>query len=262
MKYLELVTVFCVFALALGWLSTLGAGAPTDSLWLKAAALSDKNHDLVPGLMKMYMQEVDKQGEPKDDEKYHEVWSTLRLGEDGEVKYEMVKTIENGKDVTEEEKAKEEKEKADEKKEGDREDEDSESQEMEGYNPFDRESQAGISIEALGDGGVVGGRQTFVYEFTDRTEDDVVISGKAWLEEDTGVPVRIEYTPDPLPKRVKRMVTTMEYEHMYPDSLIVKHMIVDVTGGILFIKKHFHMNITFDDYWRLPDKENEKAGGE
>ncbi len=133
MRYFALLTVFCVSTLALGWLSTSGAGAPTDSLWLKAVALSNANHGLVPGSMRMHMQEVDKHGEPKDEEKYHEVWSTLSLGEDGEVEYVMVKTIENGKDVTEEEQAKQEKEEAREKKKDGEDDEDSDSREMERY---------------------------------------------------------------------------------------------------------------------------------
>ena len=261
MRYFALLTVFCVFALALGRPSTLRAGAPTDSLWLKAVALSNANHGLVPGSMRMYMQEVDKHGEPKDKEKYHEVWSTLSLGEDGEVEYGMVKTIENGKDVTEEEQAKQEEEEAREKKDG-KDDEDSGSHEMESYNPFDPDSQERISIEPIGEGGIVGGKSTTVYEFVEQTEDEVVISGKAWLETGTGIPVRIEYTPDPLPKRVKRMVTTMEYEHIYPDSLIVRHMFVEVTGGILFIKKHFHMDMTFDEYWRLPEGYDSPGSGE
>ena len=152
MRYLTLLTVLCVSILALGGLSTLGAGAPADSIWLKAVALSGKNGDLVPGLMKMHMQEVDKHGEPKNDEKYHEVWTTLSLGEDGEVEYEMIRTIENGKDITDEEKAKGEKEKAREKEEDGEGDEDSDSREMESYNPFDPESQGRISTESIGDG--------------------------------------------------------------------------------------------------------------
>lgn len=253
MRYPRLLTLVFLIALASGPASALRAGTPADSLWLKAVSISEKNDDLVPGLMKMHMQEVDKHGKPKDLDKYHEVWSTLSLGEDGEVEYEMIKTVENGKDVTEEEKAKEEKEKAREKDGDDEEGGDGESHEMKGYSPFDSENQGAVSIAALGSGGIVNGKSTAVYEFSERTPDDIEISGKAWLQIDTGVPVRVEYTPDPLPKRVKRMVTTMEYNHIYPDSLVVSRMFVEVTGGILFIKKHFHMDMTFDEYWRLPE---------
>jgi hypothetical protein len=252
MRYFAILPAFCILAVVVGGFLAPVVGAPADSVWLKAVALSGKNDNLVPGLMKMHMQEVDKHGEPKDIEKYHEVWSALRLGEDGKVEYEMIKAIENGEDITEEEKAKAEEEKAREESEDGGEDEDSDSHQIEGYNPFDPESQERISFEVVGKGEIVGGKNTVVYEFTDHASDDVVINGKAWLEEDTGVPVKLEYIPDPLPKRVKRMVTTTEYEHIYPDSLVVKHMSVEMTGGILFIKKHFHMDMTFDQYWRLP----------
>jgi hypothetical protein len=255
MRHSAVLAMSCALAVILGWLPSLGAGVPADSLWVKAVALSERNDDLVPGLMKMHMQEVDKHGQPKDRDKYHEVWSRLWLGDDGEVEYEMLKTIENGEDVTEKEKAKEEEqEKKDaEKDEGDGANDDSETHEMQGYSPFGRENQARISVEVVGDGGIIDGKPTSLYRFSERTDDDIVISGKAWLEKDTGAPVKVEYAPDPLPKRVKHMMTTMHYEHVYPDSLIVKSMFVEVTGGILFIKKHFHMNMEFDDYWRLPE---------
>jgi len=251
MRYCAILPAICVFAVAVVGLPGPLPGSPTDSLWSKAVGLSDKNDNLVPGLMKMHMQEVDKHGDPKDIDKYNEVWSMLRLGEDGEVEYEMIKSIEDGEDVTEEAKAKEEE--AREESEESEGDEDSESHRMESYNPFDPENQDRVSFRVVDSGTTAGGKNTVVYEFTEKTEDDVVISGKAWLEEDTGVPVKVEYTPDPLPKRVKHMVTTMEYEHIHPDSLIVKHMFVEVTGGILFFKKHFHMDMTFDQYWRLPE---------
>jgi hypothetical protein len=253
-KFLVVLTTCCVVTVIVGRLSTAAAEAPADSLWAKAVALWSLNDDLVPGLIKMHMQEVDKHGEIKDEAKYHEVWSTLGLGEDGEVESGMVKVIENGEDVTEKEKAKLESEQDAEKSEGQgKDDEDSESQQMEGYSPFDSESQARVSLKSVGPGGSVSGRSTLLYEFTERTEKDVEFTGKAWLDAGTGAPVKIEYTLDPLPKRVKHMVTTMEYEHIAPDSLIVRSMAVDVTGGILFIKKHFHMAMTFDDYWRLPE---------
>jgi hypothetical protein len=246
MRYIVVIMAVCISALVLGGASMARAQAPTDSLWGKAVALWSLNDDLVPGLMKMHMQEVDKHGKIKDEDKYHEVWSALKLGEDGDVEYEMIKTIDDGEDVTEKEKAKREKDRDDEG-------ENSRSHEMESYVPFESENQDKISVKGVGPGEVINGSRTALYEFTEPTEDDVVISGRAWLEAESGAPVKIEYTPDPLPKRVKRMVTTMEFDHIAPDSLVVSKMLVDVTGGILFIKKHFHMSMTFDAYWRLPE---------
>jgi hypothetical protein len=248
MRYQTLLTSVVLMALALCCFSRSEA-APVDSLWLRAVALSEMNDDLVPGSIRTRMQEVDKHGEPKDGEKYRESWAKLSLGEDGEVEFETVKVMDDGEDITAEWKAEEEERKA----KRDDEDEESESHEMEDYNPFDPESQERMSIDRLSTGEVVDGKNTVMYEFTEHTEDDEEVRGRAWLETDTGVPVRVEYTVDPLPKRVKHMATTMEYEYVAPDSLVVKSMFIEATGGILFIKKHFHMSMTFTDYWRLPE---------
>lgn len=240
----------CVAGLALCCVS-LAQGTPADSLWQKAVELMDTNDDLVPGTMKTFMQEVDKHGEAKDENKYRESWGRLYLREDGEIEYEPLKIIEDGEDVTEEEIAKEE-----ERKEED--DEDSESDSMEGYSPFDMDSQDRMSAKRSGEGEIIDGKSTVEFEFTEETEEDEEYSGKVWLEAGTGVPVKVEYTVDPLPKRVKRMVTTMAYEFFAPDSIVVGGMSVDATGGILFIKKHFHMEMTFDNYWRLPEGYEER----
>lgn len=220
------------------------AQAPADSLWLKAVALAGMNNNLAPGSIRMRMQEMDKHGQPKDEDKYYETWSRLFLGEDGKVDFETIKVLENGEDITAEEKAKE-RQRDDE--------EDGKSHSVRGYDPFDADSQSKMKAVRLDTTDIIDGRATVLYEFTEHSQDDKIMTGRAWLDAAGGVPVRIEYTSDPLPKRVKRMITTLEYEYMPPESLIVRRMGVDATGGFLFIKKHFHMDMTFSEYWRLPE---------
>ena len=223
-----------------------GQEMPADSLWIKAVALSELNDDLVPGLMKMHMQEMDKHGRPKDEDKYYEYWSRLFLDDSGEMDFETVKVIENGKDKTDEAKAKERERDEDE-------DSDGESRSMERYDPFDPDKQGRLSVARLDTVAAIDGKSAVAYEFSEHTDDDKVITGTAWLETATGIPIRVQYVTDPLPKRVKRMVTTMEYEYAGPDSLIVKQTSIEATGGFLFIKKHFQMDMTFGEYWRLPE---------
>lgn len=233
------------YALCLASIS--GAEAPTDSLWLKAVALSEKNQDLVPGTIESYMQQVDKHGKPKNEDKYHQSSVRLSLRDDGEIEYETVKVIKDGEDITEEERDKE--------KEKSEKDEDSESHEMEGYHPFDPDSQGRLSIERQDETELLDGKSMVVYEFTEQPEDDEdeKVTGKVWFDVATGVPAKLEYTTDPLPKRVKRMITTLKYNYFPPDSLVVGSVSVEATGGILFIKRHFHVDMTFDEYWRLPE---------
>jgi len=253
-KMRELMVFFSVLVtgVVLGLSIMASAETPTDSLWLRAVDLSEQSRDLVPGTMESFMQEVDKHGKPKDEDKYRHSWGQLSLNGDGEVEYEPAKVIKDGEDITEEEQAKERErqEKEDE--------EDSESFTSEGYTPFRGGAQDRMSIERLDETEMVDGRGLVVYKFVehpadDDDEDDDKVAGTVWFDVATGVPVKMEYTPDPLPKRVKRMITTMEYAYAAPDTLVVKRMIMDATGGLLFIKKHFHMEMTFDEYWRLPE---------
>jgi hypothetical protein len=225
------------------------AGPSTDSLWVKTVNLAERNRDLVPGTVESYMQEVDKHGRPKDEDKYRHTWAQLSLNADGEVEYASVKVIDDGKDITGQEQAKESK-----RREGEDEG-DSESFTTSGYSPFRRGAQGRMSIERMKETEVVDGKDLVVFKFVEHPEDEDgdEVSGTAWFDPARGVPVRMEYTTDPLPKRVKRMITTMEYDYTEPDSLVVKRMTMDVTGGILFIKKHFHMEMTFGDHWRLPE---------
>ena len=250
----KLVVFFSVLAtgIALGSSCVASAETPTDSLWLRAVDLSEQSRDLVPGTMESFMQEVDKHGKPKDDDKYRHSWGQLSLGGDGEVRYEPVKVIKDGDDITEEEQAKErERQENDDK-------EDSNSFTSEGYTPFKEGAQDRMSIERLDETEMVDGKDLVVYKFVEHPDDgddenDDKVTGTVWFDVATGVPVKMEYTTDPLPKRVKRMITTMKYAYAAPDTLVVRRMIMDATGGLLFIKKHFHVEMTFDEYWRLPE---------
>ncbi|MFH1314718.1 MAG: hypothetical protein ABIJ00_16050 [Candidatus Eisenbacteria bacterium] len=225
------------------------ADTPADSLWLRAVNLSEESKDLVPGTIESYMQETDKHGKPKDEDKYHHSWGKLSLRDDGEITYETVKVIKDGEDITEEEQAK------DKEKQEEEDGKDSDGFDPEEHSPFDAETQDRLSIERLDETETTDGKDLAVYSFIKHPaeEDDEEVTGKAWFDIATGVPVKIEYTTDPLPKRVKRMVTTMEYVYSAPDTLVVGKMIMEATGGILFIKKHFHAEMTFADHWRTPE---------
>jgi hypothetical protein len=254
MRNCHFLSLLVLLSLVLATAALVSAQSEPDSLWTKAVTLYDANSNWVPGSIYMHMQEVDKHGEPKNN-KGHEVWTRLFLNEEGEVDTELIKMLDDGEDVTEEEKEKREEEEDD--------DDDRNSVTMEGYIPFDPEHQGGVTITRTGDEDVVDGRRYAVYEFEDERdpEDDddeeMTVKGKVWLDVETGAPLRMVYTTDPLPKRVKKMVTSVTYEYEGPDAWNAATMSVKATGGILFIKKHFRMNMTFDEYWRMPEEEDE-----
>lgn len=256
MRHLLLIALICN-AIALITVPVPAGAESADSLWAEAVSLMDASAGWVPGNIYMHMQEVDKHGEPKED-RGHEVWTRLYLREDGEVDSEMVKVLDNGEDVTEKERARAEEEEEDDDGGG--------RMTMESYSPFDPEHQDGLAASPTGQEEIVDGRLCAVFEFVDerKSEDedddnDGTVIGKAWIEYETGIPLKIEYTTDPLPKRVKKMITTVHYEYQGPGEWYAKSMSIRATGGILFIKKHFHMNMAFSEFWRLPDEADSSA---
>ena len=83
------------------------AGTAPDPLWQKALAIAESNANWVAGLV-VTRSEVLYKGETNG---VHEIWQRTSLGADGEVMTRTVKIMEDGKDVTAEEKKKEKKEK-------------------------------------------------------------------------------------------------------------------------------------------------------
>ncbi len=258
MRCLLLLALLCLSAAVPAYPAPVPAGGP-DSLWSMAVSLAEANTRWVPGTIYMRMQEVDKHGEPKD-EGGHEVWTRLYLGEDGEVASEMIKVLDDGEDVTEEERARLAGEEAGE----DDDDGDGGHMTLEGYSPFDPGHQDRIVVLATGRQEEVDGRQCFVFEFEDEREGkdrEEKVLGEAWLEAETGIPLKLGYTTDPLPKRVKKMYTTVLYDYDGPDAWYAGSLSLKATGGILFIKKHFSMSLAFSDYWRMPE-EADSAGAD
>ena len=82
--------------------------------------------------------------------------------------------------------------------------------------------------------------------------------GKAWLEENSGIPLKLEFSFEPLPKHVKRLWTIYLYETTASGDWFLQEITVQGQGGFLFIKKGFRSTTRFSDYRRRPQKEDEK----
>ena len=79
---------------------------------------------------------------------------------------------------------------------------------------------------------------------------DVTYTGKAWLDSGNGTPVKIEYTQKPLPSMAKTMTTNLTYKFAPDGKCYPTDMLMDASGGFLFIKKRFRLMMTFSDYWK------------
>lgn len=237
MKQMTRLIVNCFLIII--WLIPFAAQAQSvqDTLWQKALIIAEANQDFVPGFMIMRMEELDKNGKVKS---ITETWTRLTLGENGELEYDTIKILKDGEDVTNEP-----------KKSGK-----SESVSVK-VNPFDPDVQDDVSVNRTDRQEVINDKQCVIYEFVQKTEDEKedekVLSGTAWLEKETGVPVQIQFKTDPLPKHTKRMLTTMCYEFIPEESWHLKEMIMEATAGFLWIKKHFRVTVNFSEHWKKPE---------
>jgi hypothetical protein len=247
------------------------AAAPTDSLWQKAVALAGSNARWVPGTIYTRVEEVDDAGKPKH---VHEAWMRLYADSTGEVANEITKAIEDGKDVTEKERATATEQALRDAEQRARKEQDLakrakergiavEQLKMEegkgdaselsirfgGPTPFDPEIQEQITASRIEAPDPPPGGPHVAFQFVEPITAKTALRGIAWLNAATGVPVELRFSPDPLPSRVKEMAMIVRFE-VRPDSAwLPVEMHVDAMGKLLFFKKRFRSTMTFDDHW-------------
>jgi len=216
-------------------------------LWQKALKLFSANKDWIPGTIIQRTELLTDQGKP---ESTHEIWIEYKKDDKDKITSEIVKVIKDGKDVTDEFK------KEQNKKQKKKDKEDSASFEL-NDNPFNPDLQKNVSIKATNETQRISGKNCACFEFSQKVEfreNDKILTvtnrGKAWLDKETGYPLKLEYTFDPLPKRMKSIWTIILYEITPEGNWYAKEMTMDGEAGFLFIKKKFHTLITFNNFWK------------
>lgn len=233
-------TVFFILGFALA--VSCAQAAPTDVLWQKAIKVAEAAKTTLPGIIQFRAEMMDGDGTVESIQE-----STVKLteGKDGQVESELVKVIEDGRDVTQ--KARDE-----ESRRAQNKSEKGEGQSFGiqfGDNPFQPEVQTKVTARSLGTKRTLLGRPCSEFEVTWK-KDKETEKGIACLDDQTGAPLEYSYVPDPLPKHVKRMQTTLRYEDGGPSGWRPTEMKVEGEGGFLFIRKKFRMRTTFSEFWR------------
>ncbi len=172
------------------------------------------------------------------------------------VRTEIVSVVEDGKDVTAEHRKEFDKQRAKEKKKKSGEDDESSQSVSSSDSPFNPDVQTGIVVTETGGRETIGDRSCLAFGFSYAADDKenpkakpYTVKGTAWLDEETGAPLKVESTRDPLPRGAKRMSSTFLYETRPDGSWILKEMRFEGAGGFLFIKKSFRMKASFADHW-------------
>jgi hypothetical protein len=257
--------------------STRAAAETQPALWAQAVKIFEANKDLVPGKVLQKIQELEDNGRVKSQT---DIDITLSLDGAGKIRSDVVRASKDGKDITAEERKKAEKR---EKKEAAKEaakkgavkkdaKEDSKSDSGErsysfsmNDSPLNPERQNDVRVTEARSGEMIDGARCICFDFsypeksgTRSKVKPATIVGKAWIDESSGRPIKLEYASDPLPKHVKSMTTTLRYGMDGTGPWVLKQMVFDVRAAFLVIKKKIHGDFAFSDYWKY----EEPAGNE
>jgi len=229
-------------------------------LWQKAMDLFQKNSAYYPQKINVLSEVLDRHEQPSS---VTELVFALRLDDAGRLQTELTKALKNGKDISKEMRKKVEIRNPD--------DDDNAPRKKDAVtvslsdSPFNPERQGAVSYHAKNERRALFGRRCLRYDFTYRTEiirrgktEKLTWTGMAWLEEGSGIPVKLEFSLAPLPARIRSLWTIYTYGISQPDRWVLNQIAISGTGGFLFIKKRFRSTTIFSDYSRPPAKEATK----
>lgn len=218
-----------------------------DNLWQKAVEIAGNNAHWIPGVIVMTSEELDKHERVQ---KTEEAITRLLLGENGMILSETT-AMKDKKVVASQEKT------AHQEESGKDSDNVGVSVRLGQEDFFMPERQVTVSATPTGQRKTIDGMTCVEYAFTQQKSPQEKVSGSAWLEETSGTPLEVAFTPNPLPKHVKQMTSVIRY-HSSPDAWYPTNMQMEASGGFLLIKKHVRVRLELNDYWQVPENMPEK----
>lgn len=236
--------LFCTTATLL---LTVGLGA--DTLWDRAVTAYGEHEGLVPGRMLIEFDQYN--GRDKlvtSDESVVEIWVDVS----GEIQSRVVYATRNGEDVTAE--------RRDDPQSGappfgggPGTDDDGDGGAFSGLqlSPFAPAEQLNVDVGPAGATEYLGSVLARRYPFTHRTGDDSANVGTAWLDVETGDPVRLELTIEPLPGIVDEFIMVQHFERDPEGRLVVRELEFDGAGHVLFLRRRIESRLIFSEYFRF-----------
>lgn len=229
-----------VVILGLAQLSLLSA----DSLWDEAVEIFSEYRDLTPGRMEIHFEQYNGRGKlVSTDETELLMWSD----ENGETTSRIVFARHNGEDVTEDR----------------REDPDSGRPSFTGNgdgdengafaglqrSPFDPQEQSNVSVSVNDGLEVADGTEVRSFEFRHATGPDTYTAGTAWLDAESGEPVRLQLTIAPLPRFVDSFSMRQEFGRDEEGRWITRRLEFDGEGSFLFFRRRIESRLIFSEYF-------------
>lgn len=254
-KAAAMVLLAALLAVPAGGLAPAAGEEPAaaNGLWRKAVEIFRRNRDWYPGRVTILSQMLNRRGEPYS---VTELFFSLRLDGEGKVQAELERALKNGQDTTEKVRSKVTIRAPEEGMEpGD----DNTYSVSLSDSPFDPERQHDVTVAAAPEKLRLFGCRCRRYNFTYRTHivrkgEPVALTwrGMAWLQEESGLPVKLEFTLDPLPGLLRSLWSIYVYDTANPERWVAKQVSISGHGGFLFLIKRFRTTTTFSDYRLAP----------
>ena len=220
-------------------------------LWQKALDVFQKNSDWFPGKVTIFSEVLDRHGRSDSITK---LYFNITVDDKGEIRTELMQAIKNGKDISADMKNKLQIREAQEEKTAKKKDTLTVSL---ADNPLNPDRQQDVTVRAHAEKQLLFGKICQRFDFSFKTEivrkdkaEKITWIGKAWLEENNGIPVKLEFSFEPLPKRVHSLWTIYLYDITATGDWVLKEIKVQGQGGFLFIKKSFRSTTSFSHYRR------------
>jgi len=231
---------------ALGLL--VGSAAQANSLWDDAVSLFDSYGDLIPGHMEVAFDQYNGRGElVTSDRSTIAIWTD----ETGETQSRVISAERNGEDVTEE--------RRDDPSSGappfggpPDDDEEQSDNAFAGLarSPFDPEEQDHVTITNIGPVEIVEGVRSQVFEFRHQTSDRASNTGTAWLDTETGEPVLLRLSIEPLPRFISEFEMEQYFARDEQGRWVVRRLEFVGAGRILFLQRRIESRLIFSEYFR------------
>jgi hypothetical protein len=124
-------------------------------------------------------------------------------------------------------------------------------------NPFYASRQGLVAYKRVGED-TLEGKSCVRFQFEEAQDpadksDDGPFVGTAWVERESGLPVKVEYHPKKLPARVSAYTITVLFEGRPDGSAVPREAHLDMRGGFLFIKRVVRLQMSLTEWTTTPN---------
>ena len=246
-------------------------GAPQDDLWLNAVGIAEENQGWIPGVTTIINQSLDRKGKTTSST---EMSIKTSLAEDGTLKRELAGGMFpggagdqggfggrgnfSGQRPQQNQQGDSGQNAPNQQRQPGQHGQQGGQNPMMGqmfgaqFSPFSKDTQDSITIERTAKTERVTGKSCVVYEFV-MSGGEQPVSGRAWLEQNSGVPVKVALDTVKNEQLGADVTTEMYYTSnengdWYPNAIVT----IRETKKLVLFKEQTRLTMKFTDYFRMP----------